>query len=101
MFKLPIWGDSGAVAVVGVVRELVEPEKRFSRLPHRAPEPLDERPVRTGRKPAGGQRHVVQKPTPERPVSGVARAAYRLERGPKRYRQPASATLASERTRRR
>jgi hypothetical protein len=43
---------------------------------------------------ADGQRRVVPRPRPERLASAVVRATFQLERGRKRYRQPAIATPA-------
>src|SRR5207302_4567125 len=102
MFKLP-GGEKGVPwpLPVSIVVKFVNCEEGFSRLPHRAPELHDGRRVETGRKRADGRRRVVPRPRPERLASAVVRATCKLERGHKRYRQPASATPASGRTPRR
>src|ERR1700677_463688 len=74
---------------------------KISRWRRQEPEPHDGKPVRTGRKSAGGRRRVEPRPKPERLASAVVPVTFQLEPEHKRYRQRASATPASEHTQRR
>src|SRR5580658_4284837 len=71
---------------------------KISRWRRQEPELHDGKPVRTGRKSAGGRRRAEPRPKPERLTSAVVPATFQLEPEHKRYRPRASATPAAEHT---
>src|ERR1700678_1000746 len=89
------------VAQVWISVEFLNCKKEFSRSLLRGPEPHDGKPLRTGRKSAGGRRRGEPRPKPERLASAVVPVTFQLGPEHKRYRQRASATPASEHKQRR